>query len=52
MTRTFPWVHSTASTPTILGGKWDSGYFVTNGPTFSPDGRKLYHADSLRRVIL
>jgi xylono-1,5-lactonase len=29
----------------------DSGYFVTNGPTFSPDGRKLYHADSLRRVI-
>lgn len=29
----------------------DSEYLVTNGPTFSVDGRYLYHADSLRRVI-
>jgi D-xylonolactonase len=29
----------------------DRGYFVTNGPTFSPDGRYLYHTDSVRRVI-
>jgi xylono-1,5-lactonase len=29
----------------------DEGYCVTNGPTFSPDGRTLYHTDSaLRRV--
>lgn len=29
----------------------DDGYCVTNGPTFSPDGRTLYHTDSaLRRV--
>ena len=29
----------------------DSGYHICNGPTFSPDGRTLYHTDSwLRRV--
>ena len=36
------------------GFEWtriDSGYRVTNGPAFSPDGRILYHSDSaLQRV--
>ena len=31
--------------------RMDTGYLVTNGPTFRPDGRTLYHADSSRRVI-
>jgi sugar lactone lactonase YvrE len=29
----------------------DSGYVITNGPTASPDGRTLYHTDTLQRVI-
>jgi len=29
----------------------DSGYCITNGPACSPDGRTLYHADTLKRVI-
>lgn len=29
----------------------DSGYRVTNGPAFSPDGRTLYHTDSALRTI-
>lgn len=29
----------------------DQGYVVTNGPAFSPDGRVLYHTDSLARII-
>ena len=29
----------------------DSGYMVTNGPAFSPDGRTMYHTDSARRLI-
>jgi sugar lactone lactonase YvrE len=29
----------------------DEGYRVPNGPTFSADGRYLYHADSARRVV-
>ncbi len=28
----------------------DEGYRVTNGPAFSPDGRRMYHNDSARRV--
>jgi sugar lactone lactonase YvrE len=28
----------------------DSGYKVTNGPAFSPDGRLMYHNDSARQV--
>ena len=28
----------------------DSGYGITNGPAFSPDGRVMYHSDTLRRV--
>lgn len=29
----------------------DDGYRVANGPTFSPDGRVLYHTDSARRIV-
>jgi len=29
----------------------DAGYVVTNGPSFSPDGRTLYHTDTLERTI-
>jgi xylono-1,5-lactonase len=29
----------------------DSGYVVTNGPAFSPDGRTFYHTDSANRVV-
>lgn len=29
----------------------DDGYCVTNGPTFAPDGRTLYHTDSARRCV-
>lgn len=29
----------------------DTGYKVTNGPAFSPDGRTLYHTDSALQVI-
>lgn len=29
----------------------DDGYVITNGPATSPDGRTLYHIDTLGRVI-
>lgn len=29
----------------------DAGYCITNGPATSPDGRTLYHTDTLQRVI-
>lgn len=29
----------------------DSGYCITNGPAFSPDGNTLYHTDTLQRAI-
>ena len=29
----------------------DTGYVITNGPAFSPDGRILYHTDTLAKVI-
>jgi sugar lactone lactonase YvrE len=29
----------------------DRGYMVTNGPTFSPDGKTLYHTDTLKSEI-
>jgi D-xylonolactonase len=29
----------------------DDDYIITNGPTFSPDGSRLYHADTVRRTI-
>lgn len=29
----------------------DSGYVITNGPAFSPDGGTLYHTDTLEKTI-
>jgi sugar lactone lactonase YvrE len=29
----------------------DEGYVITNGPAFSPDGRTLYHTDTLKKRI-
>jgi len=29
----------------------DSGYVITNGPAISPDGRTLYHTDTLQKRI-
>jgi xylono-1,5-lactonase len=29
----------------------DPGYVITNGPAMSPDGRTLYHVDTLKREI-
>jgi xylono-1,5-lactonase len=29
----------------------DGGYVITNGPAFSPDGRILYHTDTLAKTI-
>ncbi|WP_374470660.1 SMP-30/gluconolactonase/LRE family protein [Phenylobacterium sp.] len=29
----------------------DTGYCITNGPAVSPDGRTLYHTDTLKKVI-
>lgn len=29
----------------------DDGYCITNGPAASPDGRTLYHTDTLKKVI-
>ncbi len=29
----------------------DTGYVITNGPAFSPDGNTLYHTDTLARTI-
>lgn len=31
--------------------KQDEGYLVTNGPTFSPDGKYLYHTESVRGIV-
>jgi xylono-1,5-lactonase len=32
-------------------GAQDDGYVITNGPAMSPDGRTLYHGDTMRRVV-
>jgi len=29
----------------------DTGYVITNGPATSPDGRVLYHTDTLRQLV-
>lgn len=29
----------------------DSGYVITNGPAMSPDGRTMYHTDTLARIV-
>jgi xylono-1,5-lactonase len=31
--------------------RMDSGYVITNGPAMSPDGRTLYHVDTLQRQV-
>lgn len=31
--------------------RMDAGYCITNGPAVSPDGRTLYHTDTLKRVL-
>lgn len=31
--------------------KMDAKYIITNGPAFSPDGRTMYHNDTIKRVI-
>ncbi|WP_068875578.1 MULTISPECIES: SMP-30/gluconolactonase/LRE family protein [unclassified Phenylobacterium] len=31
--------------------RMDDGYCITNGPAVSPDGRTLYHTDTLQRVL-
>ena len=37
--------------PDFAVGRHDDGYGVTNGPTFSVDGRWLYHTDSDKRIV-
>ncbi|MDN3638151.1 SMP-30/gluconolactonase/LRE family protein [Simiduia curdlanivorans] len=29
----------------------DAGYCISNGPTFSPDGKRLYHTSTTERII-
>jgi sugar lactone lactonase YvrE len=31
--------------------RMDDGYVITNGPAMSPDGRVLYHVDTLQRCV-
>lgn len=37
--------------PDLRWSLMDDGYGVANGPTFSLDGRTLYHTDSAQRVV-
>lgn len=37
--------------PDLSWQRLDDGYGVTNGPTFSPDGKLLYHTDSAARTV-
>ncbi len=37
--------------PSLRWSRHDDNYGVANGPTFSPDGARLYHADSAKRVV-
>ncbi len=37
--------------PDLTWAELDRGYAVTNGPAFSPDGRRLYHNDSGRQIV-
>lgn len=32
--------------------RMDSGYIITNGPAMSPDGRTLYHVDTVNQQVL
>jgi xylono-1,5-lactonase len=35
----------------LTWSRQDDGYWVTNGPAFSPDGKTMYHTDSGRRTV-
>lgn len=37
--------------PDLTSSRQDTGYQVTNGPTFSPDGNIMYHNDTPRRLV-
>jgi D-xylonolactonase len=37
--------------PDLTWSRMDSGYGVCNGPAFSPDGKWLYHTDTIKGVI-
>jgi sugar lactone lactonase YvrE len=37
--------------PDLRWSRLDEGYEITNGPTFSPDGRTLYHTDTAARTV-
>lgn len=37
--------------PDLRWSRHDDGYQVANGPTFSPDGGTMYHADTSRRIV-
>jgi len=37
--------------PDLSWRQMDADYVITNGPAFSPDGRTLYHTDTLQRCI-
>jgi sugar lactone lactonase YvrE len=37
--------------PDLSWSRQDDGYVVANGPTFSLDGRTMYHTDSARRTV-
>jgi sugar lactone lactonase YvrE len=44
----------TGSLYCFAGGRlqtMDAGYVITNGPAMSPDGRVLYHVDTLQRCV-
>ena len=37
--------------PNLTVHQMDSGYTITNGPTFSTDGQTMYHNDTVKRTI-
>lgn len=37
--------------PDLSCRRMEDGYIVTNGPAFSPDGRRLFHTDSMAGTI-
>ncbi len=37
--------------PDLSWHRMDTGYVVSNGPAFSPDGKTIYHTNSLDRTI-
>jgi xylono-1,5-lactonase len=37
--------------PDLAWSRHDDGYWVTNGPAFSPDGKTMYHTDSGLRTV-